>query len=175
MSSKTRCSLAGNRSGASDDKITQQDRMAEGCNGTGNSPNPLISRRAGALSGALHVTVAEHWSAARTTASSATSAPPMAIISAARELFPDPLCPSITSPRSPKATQVACACHWPGQRTLHRLSAEICCTQTGRPTTNRAPKGSDVKSTSVGRIFSAQITPPWASTICLEIAKPRPE
>jgi hypothetical protein len=26
-----------------------------------------------------------------------------------------------------------------------------------------------------GRMFSAQITPPWASTICLEIARPRPE
>ena len=46
---------------------------------------------------------------------------------------------------------------------------------TGRPTTNRAPSGSDVMSASVGRIFSAQITPPCASTICLEIASPRPE
>lgn len=47
--------------------------------------------------------------------------------------------------------------------------------QTGKPTTNRAPRGSDVMSASVGRMFSAQITPPWASTICLEIARPRPE
>lgn len=46
---------------------------------------------------------------------------------------------------------------------------------TGKPTTNRAPLGSDVKSASVGRMFSAQITPPWASTICFEIARPRPE
>jgi len=48
-------------------------------------------------------------------------------------------------------------------------------THTGRPTTNRAPRGSDVTSASVGRMFSAQMTPPWASTICLEIARPRPE
>ena len=47
--------------------------------------------------------------------------------------------------------------------------------QIGRPTTKRAPSGSDVASASVGRIFSAQITPPCASTICLEIASPRPE
>ena len=48
-------------------------------------------------------------------------------------------------------------------------------THTGSPTTKRAPKGSEVISASVGRIFSAQITPPCASTICLEIARPRPE
>ncbi len=47
--------------------------------------------------------------------------------------------------------------------------------QIGRPTTNRAPSGSDVRSASVGRIFSAQITPPCASTICFEMARPRPE
>ena len=47
--------------------------------------------------------------------------------------------------------------------------------QIGRPTTNRAPNGSEVISASVGRIFSAQITPPCASTICLEIARPSPE
>jgi len=46
---------------------------------------------------------------------------------------------------------------------------------TGSPTTNRAPRGSDVISASVGRIFSAQITPPCASTICFEIANPSPE
>ncbi len=45
----------------------------------------------------------------------------------------------------------------------------------GRPTTNRAPRGSEVRSASVGRIFSAQMTPPCASTICLDIASPRPE
>ena len=47
--------------------------------------------------------------------------------------------------------------------------------QTGRPTTKRAPSGSDVMSAEVGRMFSAQITPPCASTICLEMARPRPE
>jgi len=47
--------------------------------------------------------------------------------------------------------------------------------QTGRPTTNRAPSGSDVMSASVGRIFSAQITPLCASMICLLIARPKPE
>ena len=46
---------------------------------------------------------------------------------------------------------------------------------TGRPTTNRAPSGSEVGSALVGRMFSAQITPPWASTICFEIDRPRPE
>ena len=47
--------------------------------------------------------------------------------------------------------------------------------QTGSPTTNRAPSGSEVGSAFVGRMFSAQMTPPWASTICLEIDRPRPE
>ena len=47
--------------------------------------------------------------------------------------------------------------------------------QTGSPTTKRAPSGSDVMSAWVGRMFSAQITPPWASMICFEIARPRPE
>ena len=46
---------------------------------------------------------------------------------------------------------------------------------TGRPTTKRAPSGSEVTSAWVGRMFSAQITPPCASTICFEIASPRPE
>lgn len=46
---------------------------------------------------------------------------------------------------------------------------------TGRPTTKRAPNGSEVGSASVGRMFSAQITPPCASTICLEMARPSPE
>ncbi|MDB5658814.1 MAG: hypothetical protein JWS10_1429 [Cypionkella sp.] len=46
---------------------------------------------------------------------------------------------------------------------------------TGRPTTNRAPSGSEVGSALVGRMFSAQITPPCASTICLLIDRPRPE
>ena len=46
---------------------------------------------------------------------------------------------------------------------------------TGRPTTKRAPSGSDVISAWVGRMFSAQMTPPCASMICLEIARPRPE
>ena len=32
--------------------------------------------------------------------------------------------------------------------------------QTGRPTTKRAPSGSEVTSASVGRMFSAQMTPP---------------
>lgn len=47
--------------------------------------------------------------------------------------------------------------------------------QTGRPTTKRAPSGSDPASAWVGRMFSAQITPPCASTICFEIERPRPE
>ncbi len=47
--------------------------------------------------------------------------------------------------------------------------------QIGKPTTKRAPSGSEVISAWVGRMFSAQITPPCASTICLEIARPRPE
>lgn len=47
--------------------------------------------------------------------------------------------------------------------------------QIGSPTTKRAPSGSEVMSAWVGRMFSAQITPPCASTICLEIASPRPE
>ena len=46
---------------------------------------------------------------------------------------------------------------------------------TGRPTTKRAPSGSEVISALEGRMFSAQITPPCASTICFEIARPRPE
>ena len=46
---------------------------------------------------------------------------------------------------------------------------------TGRPTTKRAPSGSEVMSASVGRMFSAQITPPCASTICFEMASPSPE
>ena len=46
---------------------------------------------------------------------------------------------------------------------------------TGRPTTKRAPSGSDVGSALVGRMFSAQITPPCASTICFEMDRPRPE
>ena len=49
------------------------------------------------------------------------------------------------------------------------------CRHTGRPTTKRAPKGSLVASAAVGRMFSAQITPPCASTICFEIDRPRPE
>lgn len=47
--------------------------------------------------------------------------------------------------------------------------------QTGRPTTKRAPSGSEVMSAWVGRMFSAQMTPPCASMICFEIARPRPE
>ena len=50
-----------------------------------------------------------------------------------------------------------------------------CPVQTGRPTTKRAPSGSLVTSAAVGRMFSAQITPPCASTICFEIERPRPE
>lgn len=46
---------------------------------------------------------------------------------------------------------------------------------SGRPTTKRAPSGSEVMSALVGRMFSAQITPPCDSTICLEMASPSPE
>ncbi len=46
---------------------------------------------------------------------------------------------------------------------------------TGKPTTKRAPRGSEFRSAAVGRMFSAQITPPCASTICFEIESPRPE
>lgn len=61
-------------------------------------------------------------------------------------------------------------CHAAGMESERRLAC-----QTGRPTTKRAPSGSEVGSASVGRMFSAQITPPCASTICLEMARPRPE
>lgn len=57
----------------------------------------------------------------------------------------------------------------------HATCVQDGCGHTGRPTTNRAPSGSDVTSACVGRMFSAQITPPCASTICFEIARPRPE
>lgn len=53
----------------------------------------------------------------------------------------------------------------PGRNPRHR----------GRPTTKRAPSGGVVMSASAVRMFSAQITPPCASMICLEIASPRPE
>ena len=59
--------------------------------------------------------------------------------------------------------------------TARRRGARPARAHTGRPTTKRAPNGSDVTSASVGRIFSAQITPPWASTICLDMARPSPE
>lgn len=55
----------------------------------------------------------------------------------------------------------------------HRPVARI--GHTGKPMTKRAPKGGEVGSAAVGRMFSAQITPPCASMICLEIARPRPE
>ena len=70
-----------------------------------------------------------------------------------------------STPRPSKATVVACK----------RSGAVMAQAQTGRPTMKRAPKGSDVASAWVGRMFSAQITPPCASTICLEIDSPRPE
>lgn len=50
-----------------------------------------------------------------------------------------------------------------------------CSGHTGKPTTKRAPRGSEFRSAAVGRMFSAQITPPCASTICFEIESPRPE
>ena len=50
-----------------------------------------------------------------------------------------------------------------------------CGGHTGRPTTKRAPRGSEVTSALVGRMFSAQMTPPCASTICFEMARPSPE
>lgn len=168
-------SSCGKRGGSLADKSRLHTNEADACRGIAKSPKPLISRHSGAFFGAIQVRLAKGGAVVRITASSATSAQPNAIISAARELLPDPLGPRIKTPRSPSATHVAWARHRLGPRTWHRLSAEARATQTGRPTTNRAPSGSDVKSTSVGRMFSAQMTPPWASTICLEIARPRPE
>ena len=86
---------------------------------------------------------------------------PIFIIFCAWRYLPLPFAPRIFTPRRPKATALACT----------RIMAR----QTGRPTTNRAPSGSEVMSASVGRIFSAHMTPPCASTICLEMARPRPE
>ena len=40
---------------------------------------------------------------------------------------------------------------------------------------NLAPNGAVLSSASVGRMFSAQMTPPCASMICLEMASPSPE
>lgn len=75
----------------------------------------------------------------------------------------------LSGPCAPKDQQTApLKCHTTGMQQRHR-------NQTGRPTTKRAPSGSEVTSAWVGRMFSAQITPPWASTICFEIARPRPE
>lgn len=168
-------SSCGKRKGNVADKSKLHVNDADACKGSVNRPKPLISRHSGAFSGAVQVTDAKADAEVRTTASSAMSAQPKAIISAARELFPDPLGPRIKTPASPNATHVAWARHWLGPSAWQKLSAEVCITQTGKPTTNRAPSGSEVKSTSVGRMFSAQMTPPWASTICLEIARPRPE
>ena len=75
------------------------------------------------------------------------------------------------------------AARWPGDQKTVAVEGDAACMQQkrrcfgqiGRPTTNRAPKGSEVGSALVGRMFSAQITPPWASTICLEIDRPSPE
>lgn len=57
----------------------------------------------------------------------------------------------------------------------HATSVDPFADHTGKPTTKRAPRGSDVMSAWVGRMFSAQMTPPCASTICLDIARPSPE
>ena len=110
--------------------------------------------------------------------SSQTSRAPSAIKSSASRDLPLPAGPRISTPCPSSATPVArqksrpsgaaAQCH--SGRDRPRAIA-----QSGRPTTKRAPSGSEVMSASVGRMFSAQITPPCASTICLEIASPRPE
>lgn len=102
------------------------------------------------------------------TRSSATSEQPIAIISRARLDFPDPDGPEMSSPRPSRSTRLACTISGGSDRSAIDR-------HTGSPTTKRAPRGSDVKSASVGRIFSAQMTPPWASTICFDIASPSPE
>ena len=89
---------------------------------------------------------------------------------------PAPTCPTPTARGSARARRPPaprrCAWTMPGrvERRGHRRAG-----QTGRPTTKRAPSGSEVMSASVGRMFSAQMTPPCASTICFEMARPRPE
>ena len=103
-----------------------------------------------ALDGKLHLVIRHQLRAQRDHA--AAPAPDL----------PDPDGPRISNPFPSTATQEACRVRAAGR-------------QTGRPTTKRAPSGSEVISAWVGRMFSAQITPPCASTICFEIARPRPE
>lgn len=108
-----------------------------------------------------------------TTLSSDTSPAPSAMRSSARADLPLPDAPTINNARPSRATQEACTLASSPVLQFARVGDAI--DQTGRPTTKRAPSGSEVTSASVGRMFSAQITPPCASTICLEIARPRPE
>jgi hypothetical protein len=39
----------------------------------------------------------------------------------------------------------------------------------------RAPSGGLSAGAPAARMFSAQISPPWASTICFDMARPSPE
>lgn len=136
-----------------------------------SNPTPRASIRPEIDAGAFAITAP--FFMLRLVRSSATSCAPSAMSCKASDDFPLPDAPSIKTPRPLRATQVAwMVC---GSSPSKSLSSLPGIHHTGRPTTNRAPSGSDVGSASVGRMFSAQITPPCASTICLEIARPRPE
>lgn len=139
-----------------------------------NNPTPRASIKGGGVSGRCNCAR----SGSTQTPSSEISSAPRAMRDNASEDFPLPEGPRIRAPLP--ATTIADA--WKKSlvpsRALARSasgSAGGVMAQIGRPTTNLAPRGSDVTSASVGRMFSAQMTPPWASTICLEIARPRPE
>ncbi len=128
-------------------------------------------KRSGASAQSLPFTAQRH------VRSSATNSAPRDISSSARADLPLPDDPRITAARPFSATQLACKISVSSSLGLAGRWSGIArhADHTGRPTTKRAPSGSEVASASVGRMFSAQITPSWASTICLEIDKPRPE
>jgi len=86
--------------------------------------------------------------------------------SASRDL-PDPAGPRINTARAPTSTQLACTVS-PTDSGMDHVA--------GRRTTKRAPAifGSPPGAGGVTR-FSAQMRPPWASTICREIESPSPE
>lgn len=149
---------------------------AGGAASTSRSPIPRSSMAAFAPAGR------ERWRPPplrdSTTRSSETRSAPRAIRPAATDDFPEPDGPRSSSPRF----DIDKAVPWILARSPSKGvglggdgNASIEGNQTGRPTTKRAPSGSDVMSMSVGRMFSVQMTPPCASTICLEIARPRPE
>ena len=164
----------GRRSGSARAKSMTSFRGTSSRSGPAfSNPIPRASISAGALAGRRNRPSASH------TPSSQISSAPKAINSSANDDLPLPDGPRINTPAPSSATALAwkntCA---PSVAVTHWASGSgggSVTDQIGRPTTNRAPEGSDVTSASVGRIFSAQITPPWASTICLEIARPRPE